>query len=122
MVPQGSVIRAILFNVTINDIFLNVNQGCGRSLFAVLGAIWRRGRNLEILMSQTQTALGEIVQWADRWAFRISASKSNYMIFGFKRKTPDMTLYTVQYCLYGCLLERVKVFKYLGMWMDEMLS
>ncbi len=39
------------------------------------------------------------------------------MIFGHKRKIPDLNISS-----YGCQLERVKVFKFLGVWMDKKLS
>lgn len=115
--PQGSVISPVLFNVMINDIFSDINVRFGRSLFADDGAIWRRGKNVEFLMKQTQIALNQIVQWANRWGFKISTSKSSFMIFGFKRKIPDLNLK-----IYECDLEKVKVFKFLGIWMDEKLT
>lgn len=62
-------------------------------------------------------ALSRVVEWANKWGFKISTSKSNYMIFGLKRKSPASTLN-----MYECPLERVKVFKFLGMWMDERLT
>ena len=61
--------------------------------------------------------MDQIGQWADRWGFRISSSKSQYMVFGFKRKIPDLNL-----VMNGHPLERVKVFKFLGLWMDERLT
>lgn len=115
--PQGSVISPVLFNIMINDIFKNINSGFGRSLFADDGTIWRRGRNIDFLMKQTQEALGQVGQWATKWGFKISTSKSKYMIFGLKRKSPGFTLN-----MYDCPLERVKVFKFLGVWMEERLN
>ena len=115
--PQGSVISPVLFNVMINDIFKNVGQGFGRSLFADDGAIWRRGRNVEFLLKKTQEGLNVIEEWANRWSFKISVPKSKFMVFGYKRKIPRSGL-----SLYGAPLERVKEFKFLGMWLDERLT
>lgn len=39
------------------------------------------------------------------------------MIFGNKRKIPDVTI-----SMYGCPLGRVKEFKFLGLWLDERLG
>ena len=39
------------------------------------------------------------------------------MIFGSKRKLPECGL-----TIYGAPLERVKVFKFLGVWLDERLT
>lgn len=58
---------------------------------------------------QTQKALDQIVQWADKWGFRISTAKTKVMIFGLKSKIPDVNL-----SIHECTLERVNVFKFLG--------
>lgn len=115
--PQGSVISPVLFNVMINDIFDQVGTGFGKSLFADDGAIWKRGRNIKYILRQVQKALRSVENWANKWGFRISVSKSKYMIFGFRRKIPDYEL-----CLYDSPLEKVKVFKFLGVWFDERLT
>lgn len=43
--PQGSVINPLLFSVTVNDVFEQVEPGIGRSLFADDGALWKRGKD-----------------------------------------------------------------------------
>lgn len=45
-IPQGSAISPILFNIMINDFFLNVDRDIGSSLYADDGAIWKRGKNI----------------------------------------------------------------------------
>lgn len=115
--PQGSVISPVLFNVMINDIFQQIPSSFGKSLFADDGALWKRGRNINYLFEQVQEAVDQVVQWANKWGFRISTAKSNFMIFGYKRKIPELSI-----SMYGCPLERVKEFKFLGLWMDERLT
>ena len=115
--PQGSVISPILFNVMINDIFDNIGRGFGLSLFADDGAIWKRGRNVEFIVKQVQKSLQIVEEWGTMWGFRISASKSKYMIFGFKRKLPNSEL-----SIYGSPLEKVKVFKFLGVWFEARMT
>ena len=115
--PQGSVISPVLFNVMINYIFQQVPSSFGKSLFADDGAIWKKGRNINYLFRQMQEAVDQVVLWANKWGFRISTAKSNFMIFGYKKKIPDLRV-----TMYGCPLERVKEFKYLGLWMDERLT
>lgn len=44
--PQGSIISPVLFNVMVNDMFDDVGEGFGRSLFADDRAVWKRGRNV----------------------------------------------------------------------------
>ena len=101
----------------INDIFQEAPQSVGKSLFADDGAIWKRGRNTDHLFSQIQKAIELTLLWANKWGFRISTSKSKFMIFGCKRKIPVLNIY-----LYDCPLERVNVFKFLRVWMDERLT
>lgn len=55
--------------------------------------------------------------WADKWGFKVSAAKSKFLIFGYKRKTPDFGL-----CMYGFPLERVKELKFLGFWFEERMT
>ena len=90
---QGSVISPVLFSIMINDIFSRVPNHFEKSLFA------------------------DDVQWANDWGFTISSSKSTFMIFGNKRKIPALNI-----LLYDCLVERVKEFKFLSLWMDERLT
>ena len=115
--PQGSVISPVLFNVMINDIFKGLGVGYGMSLFADDGAFWSRGRNLQYVMKKMQKGLDKVEEWAKKWGFKVSASKSKFMVFGNKRKVPEVGL-----TLYGAPLERVKMFKFLGMWLDERMT
>jgi len=115
--PQGSVISPVLFNIMINDIFGKVERGFGLSLFADDGAIWKRGRNVEFVLKQIQRVLLSVEEWGNTWGFKISPSKTKYIIFGFKRKLPKLGLY-----MYGSPLEKVKVFKFLGVWFEERMT
>ena len=58
-----------------------------------------------------------VEEWGNTWGFKISASKSKYMVFGFKRKLPSIGLY-----MYGSPLEKVKAFKFLGVWFEERMT
>ena len=107
-------ISPILFNIMINDIFANIGGGFGLSLFADDGAIWKRGRNVGFILKQVQGALQTVEEWGKTWGFRISVAKSKYLIFGFKRKLPNLRL-----SMYGSPLEKVRVFKFLGVWFDQ---
>ena len=112
--PQGSVISPVLFNLMINDVFKEIGGGFGLSLFADDGAIWKRGRNIGFAMKQVQKALNKVEDWGNTWGFTFSATKTKSVMFGFKRKLPNFELR-----LYGEPIERVKVFRFLGVWFDE---
>uniref|UniRef100_A0A8C2KZI6 Uncharacterized protein n=1 Tax=Cyprinus carpio TaxID=7962 RepID=A0A8C2KZI6_CYPCA len=115
--PQGSVISPVLFNVMINDIFSKLNRGFGMALFADDAAVWKRGRNLNYIYKQVQQAINKVEAWADEWGFRISVSKSKYVVFGLKRKLLDKTL-----SIYNSPIEKVKSFKFLGVWFEERMT
>ena len=42
--PQGSVIRPLLSNIMINNVFSNVQPGIGKSLFADDCSLWKTGK------------------------------------------------------------------------------
>lgn len=107
----------VLFNVMINDIFSTVGGGFGLSLFADDGATWKRGCNVNFMVKKMQAALNKVVEWAERWGFKISLDKSKFLVFGNKRKVGPLSLN-----MYGKELERVKVFKFLGVHFDERLT
>ena len=44
--PRGVLLGLLLVSVMINDIFVNIPEGIGRSPFADDGALWKRGRNV----------------------------------------------------------------------------
>ena len=58
--PQGSIISPLLFSTMINDVFEDIGNGMGRSLFADDGAMWVRGRNLDFIMKKMQGAIKKV--------------------------------------------------------------
>ncbi len=74
---QGNVISPILFNTMVNDMFDEVGDSFGRSLFADDGVIWKRGHNVGYL-KQMQSALDKLQEWAEKWGFRLSVTKTKY--------------------------------------------
>jgi len=101
------------FNIMINDIFDNLGYGVGCALYADDGAIWKRGRNTKQVISGIQMAIKKVEDWSIEWSFKMSTSKSCFMIFSRKKDFKEIEL-----VLYGKPLEQVKTFKYLGMWLD----
>jgi len=115
--PQGSVISPVLFNILVNGMFSRVGKEFRFSLFADDGALWKRGRNLSYMFGQIQNALKRVSEWADDWGFKISTEKTKYMIFGCKKKMPTQMLQ-----INNMNIEKVKYFKFLGMWLDERMT
>lgn len=98
----------------INNIFINVGRDIGSSLYADDGAIWKRGKNIRHVTNSIQSAILKVERWSYDWGFKMSVAKSCYMFFTRKRRINN-----VQLKLYGQNMERVKEFKYLGLWFDE---
>lgn len=112
-VPQGSVISPLLFLIAINDINpTNVKY----SLFADDTAIWKTGRNIAHLQKHIQQALDSIQEWCDTWGFKISTSKTTFVLFHRgKHKTVNLFLNNQQ------LTQSTNV-KFLGMIFDQALT
>ncbi len=115
--PQGSVISPLLFSIMIDDVYNNIGQGIGKSLFADDGAMWKRGRNVEYVVKQLQETIKRVEQWSLEWGFKFSAEKTKTLFFTRKKIEAEVKLY-----LYGKELERVESFKCLGVWFDARLT
>ncbi len=115
--PQGSVCSPLLFNIMINDIFSNIDQKIGKSLYADDGALWFRGRNESYVKSKIQDSINEVEKWTNKWGFRLSVSKIQVICFSKKHKITPVSLK-----LYSQPLEQMKIVRFLGMWFDEKLT
>ncbi len=51
----------------INEVFSNVDRSVGVSLFADDGVMWKRGRNIEIIVKKLQQAIEKVEAWALEW-------------------------------------------------------
>lgn len=58
--PQGSVCSPLLFNIMISDIFSQLEQSVGKSLYADDGALWVRGRNVLHVSKKMQAAIVDV--------------------------------------------------------------
>ena len=115
--PQGSVCSPLLFNIMINDIFSQVEQNVGKSLYADDGALWLRGRNVAYVNKKMQSVISIVETWANKWGFKLSVAKTQVICFSKRHKVAPITLK-----LYGHTLEQVKVIRFLGMWFEEKLT
>ncbi len=53
--PQGCIASPLLFSIMINDVFEDLDNGLGLSLFADDWAIWRR--NIDFIVKKLQEAM-----------------------------------------------------------------
>uniref|UniRef100_A0A3B5QMN0 Reverse transcriptase domain-containing protein n=1 Tax=Xiphophorus maculatus TaxID=8083 RepID=A0A3B5QMN0_XIPMA len=116
-IPQGSAISPILFNIMINDIFYDTDKCIKSALYADDGVIWMKGKNIKYVVGNIKKAISKVEKWSYEWGFKLSASKSCYMVVTKKRNINIETI-----TLYGQTLERVTEYKYLGLWLDSTYS
>ena len=115
--PQGSVIRPILFSIMIDDVFDNIDRDIGRSLFADDVALWKMGKNIKHIMKKLQNVQEKVEQLSLKWGFRFSVEKTNIIFFSRRKIVEEYKLK-----LYGRVLERVNVFRFLGVCFDSRLT
>ncbi len=56
----------------INDMYVHLPAGMGRSLFADDGAIWKRGMNAEHIDRKVQDVIQQVEKWGIKWGFTFS--------------------------------------------------
>ena len=111
--PQGSSLSPLLFLIMINDINLS-NRNIHLSLFADDIAIWTETKDLNIGISILQHSLTELENWAKKWGFRFSISKTKAMIFSQKKIGNQRSLK-----INNQDIEYVNHFKFLGLIFDN---
>ncbi len=111
--PQGSIVSPLLFSIMINDVFEDLDNGLGLSLFADDGATW----NIGFIVKKLQEAIAIVEEWSYKWGFKFSVDKTKIMFFTRKKIGSE-----VKIKLYNQELERVKHFKFLGIWFDERVT
>jgi ribonuclease HI len=116
-VPQGSIISPTLFLIMINDMTVNV-PGVELSLFADDSATYKSGKNIKALTKDIQLSLDNIVNWCDKWGFKISTEKSCGVIFTNKVKSKN----SIKLKIKGKELKMEPKVKFLGMIFDARLT
>lgn len=114
-VPQGSVISPLLFLILINDLTLpNVSL----SLFADDCAVYKSGKQLNLLIKQIQSALNNFSTFCNTWGLKISVLKSSYVIFTQR----PVSVHTKPLYINNVKLNREYTVKFLGLVLDSRLT
>ena len=113
-VPQGTVLRPLLFLIYINDLPNSVSSSI--SLFADGSYVYRRIRST-LDCKQLQKDLDNLVKWEKKWSMEFNPSKCKVLIVRNKLKP-------VQHCykMPGIYLENVTQEKYLVVILHRKLS
>ena len=118
-VPQGSILGPLLFIIYINDI-VNSSKLLNFILFADDTNIIYSHNDLAQLQKVVNHELSKLSNWFKSNMLSLNAIKTNFMLFGFKPIPSTSTQFELR--LDGNVLERVKVTKFLGVYVDEKLK
>ena len=116
-VPQGSVLGPLLFLIYINDITtVSLTESSQQVLYADDVLLYRAITCLADTRA-IQRDVEEVQKWADNNHLKLNPTKCKYMLISRKHADVTFTLF-----LDGIPLERVEVFKYLGVLLRSNLT
>ena len=115
--PQGSVISPLLFIIMLNDFPTIKDADVDTSLYADDSAVWKNGRNINLLYKHMQSALDNITKYTEAWGIKINRKKTVHMLITHKRATYTSNLY-----IHKQRIERVNSYKFLGLYFDTHLN
>ena len=96
-IPQGSVLRQLLFLLYIGDLPTPHHKRNSLSQFTDDTAQWAFSFNVHVAAKRLQQDLLNLVMWCDKWRIKLNVEKSKLIIFSrpvFAKKTePNLKLY-----------------------------
>ena len=118
-VPQGSILGPLLFIIYINDLSKYLTETkC--SLYADDTAVYCNGTSIVDIVLSLRIDMSYINEWLRANKLTLNVKKTKYMIIGNKAAVNRVGDQLVQ--IAGETIDRVKEFKYLGLWLDETLT
>ena len=80
-VPQGSVLRPVLFSLFINDLPASLPSSVSCSLYADNRAIWSFSPSVPTAVDATQETLFQLKRWSEHWCLPLNPSKCEASFF-----------------------------------------
>jgi len=119
-VPQGSCLGPLLFVIFINDISSCLNRLTNTFTFADDTALFVEHDSLEDLFSYAKKEINALSEWLLENGLVLNTTKTKYMVFSNYLIRADTSHLSLSYR--GAPIERVSVFRYLGILISEKLD
>ena len=118
-VPQGSVLRLLLFLIYVNDFPTPHHKQNSLSQFADDTAQWAFSRNVRIAAKLLQQDLLTLAMWCAKWRIKLNPVKTKVIIFS---RSALATKTELNLKLYGETLKIYPQVKFLGITFDSQLN
>ena len=119
-VPQGSVLGPLLFILYINDLPLAVGLS-SVMLYADDTVIFTAASSIDQLQLNLSLDLNNVSSWLTANGLFLNPTKTEYVLFGTRQRLIRSESHS-PLCMEGKEVNQVKLFKYLGVVLDECLS
>ena len=121
-VPQGSILRPLLFIIYMNDLPICVKEA-EITMHADDMSLYKAFRNAQDLSDKLISAFVNTCEWPEMKKVALNVLKTEFMRIGASLRLnvldeiPETTSYIIS--VDGCQIRRVKSAKYLGLMVDD---